>query len=124
LVSYLLNWLTPGTLMNGAMSGHILETFAVSEIIKSFKNQGVLKVPIFFYRDKDMKEIDIIIENSGVLYPLEVKKSASPKANMGRHLSIVDKAEGYETGKKIILCLVDKKMHLDQEIIAYPLSEL
>lgn len=124
LVCYLLNWLTPHTLMNGAMSGHILETFAASEIIKSFKNQGVLNVPLFFYRDKDMNEIDLIIESSGVLYPMEVKKSASPKAGMGRHLSIVDKAEGYVTGNKIILCLIDRKIHLGQEIIAYPISEL
>ena len=124
LVCYLLNWLTPGTLMNGAMSGQILETFAVSEIIKSFKNNGVLQVPLFFYRDKDMYEIDIIIERSGVLYPMEVKKSATPKASMGRHLSIVDKAEGYTTGKRVILCLVDRKIYLNQEIIAYPISQL
>ena len=124
LVCYLLKWLTPDTLMNGAMSGHILETFVVSEVIKSFKNQGVLNVPIYFYRDKDMNEIDIIIENSGILYPLEVKKSATPKVTMGRHLSIIDKADGYETGQKIILCLVEKKMYLDHQLIAYPISEL
>lgn len=124
LVCYLLKWLTPDTLMNGAMSGPILETFVVSEVIKSFKNFGVLDVPIYFYRDKDKYEIDIIIEDSGVLFPIEVKKSASPKVTMGRHLSIVDKAEGYATGKKIILCLVDKKIHLDQDLLAYPISEL
>jgi len=124
LVCYLLKWLTSDTLMNGAMSGYILETFVVSEMIKSFKNQGVINVPLYFYRDKDMNEIDIIIENSGVLYPIEVKKSASPKVAMGRHLSIVDRADGYTTGQKIIMCLVDKKMHLDQHLIAYPISEL
>jgi predicted AAA+ superfamily ATPase len=124
LVCYLLKWLTPDTLMNGAMSGAILETFVVSEIIKSFKNQGFLSVPMNFYRDKDMNEIDIIVEDSGVLFPMEIKKSATPKVAMARHLSLLDKAEGYKTGKKIIMCLVEKKIHLDQEIIAYPISEL
>lgn len=124
LVCFLLKWLTADTLMNGAMSGHILETFVVSEMIKSFKNQGVLNVPIYFYRDKDMNEIDIIIESSGVLYPIEVKKSATPKVVMGRHLSIIEKAEGYITGQKIILCLIDQKMNLTQDLVAYPVTEL
>lgn len=124
LVCYLLKWLSPDTLMNGAMSGQILETFVVSEVIKSFKNQGVLNVPLYFYRDKDMNEIDMIIESSGVLYPIEVKKSATPKATMGRHLSIIDRADGYTTGQKVIVCLVDKKMYLDHDLIAYPISEL
>ena len=70
LVCYLLSWLTPQALMKGAMSGQILDTFAVSEVVKSFKNQGMLKLPLYFYRDKDMNEIDIIIEASGVLYPI------------------------------------------------------
>lgn len=124
LVCYLLRWLTPETLMNGAMSGHILETFAITEIIKSFKNQGIINVPIFFYRDKDMKEIDLIIEDSGTLYPVEIKKSATPKVSMGKHLSLVEKAEGYITGQKLIICLVDKKIYLSGEIMAYPISEL
>lgn len=124
LVCYLLKWLTPDTLMNGAMSGPILETFAVSEIIKSFKNHGINNPPIYFYRDRDMKEIDVIIESSGTLYPIEIKKSASPRKSMARHLSILEKAVGYQVGNKIILCLVDKKMYLDEEIIAYPITKI
>jgi len=124
LVCYLLKWLTPETLMNGAMSGQILETFVVTEVIKSFKNKGVLSLPIFFYRDKDMQEIDLIIENAGVLYPMEIKKSASPTLAMGRHLAIMDKAEGYKIGQKLILCLIDKRTYLSKEIMAYPITEL
>lgn len=124
LVSYLLRWLTPETLMNGAMSGPILETYAVSEIIKSFNNAGVSRVPIYFYRDKDMKEIDLIIENAGTLYPVEIKKSASPRKEMARHLAILERAVGYKIGKKIILSLVDQKRYLADDIIAYPISEI
>lgn len=124
LVCFLLRWLTPETLMNGAMSGLILETYTVSEVIKSFKNAGISNVPIYFYRDKDMKEIDLIIEDSGVLYPIEIKKTASPKKEMAKHLSILDRAVGYETGMKVILSLVDKKTYLADDIIAYPISEI
>ena len=124
LVCYLLKWLTPSTLMNGAMSGPILETFVVSEIIKSFKNKGVVNYPLYFYRDKDMREIDIVIESSGMLYPVEVKKSALPRKEMAKHLSILDKAVGYSVGNKMILCLVDRKTYLDNNILSYPIAQI
>lgn len=124
LVCYLLKWLTPDTLMNGAMAGPILETFVVSELIKSFRNKGILSVPISFYRDRDMVEIDIIVEHEGVLYPVEIKKSASPKLSMGKNLSLIDKAEGYTTGQQMILCLVERKLFLSEKMIAYPISAM
>lgn len=124
LVCYLLKWPNASTLMNGAMSGQLLETFVISEIIKSFKNKGIINVPIYFYRDKDMKEIDVIIEDSGVLYPIEIKKNATPKKSMAKHLSILEKAVGYTIGPKLILCLIDKKMYLSDDIIAYPIGLL
>lgn len=124
LVSYLLKWLTPETLMNGAMAGQILETFVVSEIVKSFKNQGAVNIPLFFYRDKDMKEIDLIVESNGVLYPIEIKKSATARKEMAKHFSILDRALGYQINIKTILCQIDKKMYLDSEVLAYPIAEI
>ena len=122
LVCFLLKWLTPDTLRSGAMSGQIFETYAVSEVIKSFKNNGVLSPPVYFYRDRDMKEIDLIVENAGVLYPVEIKKTASPTLSMGKNLKILEKAEGYEVGQKTIVCLIDKKMFLSKDIVAYPVT--
>lgn len=124
LVCYLLRWLTPQTLMNGAMSGQILENFVVSEIIKSFVNKGIINVPIYFYRDKDMKEIDLIIEDSGVLYPVEIKKSASPHKSMAKTFPILERAMGYTVGKKTILSLVDRTYYLEEDLLAYPISEI
>lgn len=124
LVCYLLRWLTPLTLMNGAMSGQILENFAVSEIIRSFVNKGIINVPIYFYRDKDMKEIDLIIEDSGVLYPVEIKKSAAPNQSMAKTFPILERAMGYSVGKKTILSLVDRKYYLGEDLLAYPISEI
>ena len=73
LCSYLTNWETPKTLESGAMSGAMLETFVVSEIIKSYVHNA--KTPnIYYYRDKDKKEIDVIIEKNDKLYPVEIKK--------------------------------------------------
>jgi predicted AAA+ superfamily ATPase len=122
LVSYLLKWLTKDTLKNGAISGQILETFVVSEIIKSFKNNGYLDIPIYFYRDKDMKEIDLIIKDSGNLYPIEIKKTASPNLSMAKNFYLLHKAIGYKVDNEIILSLVDKKLYLNKNVLAYPIS--
>jgi predicted AAA+ superfamily ATPase len=58
-------WNTIEVLKNGAMAGAFFESFVVSEIIKSYYNKGILEPPIYFYRDKDMNEIDLIIEDAG-----------------------------------------------------------
>lgn len=122
LVSYLLKWHSKDTLQNGAMSGPILETYAVSQIIKSFKNRGHLDLPLSFYRDKDRKEIDIIIEDGGKLYPVEIKKTMNPNPSMAKHFRILDKALGFTVENEMILCLVEKPTSLKSNLIAYPIT--
>lgn len=124
LVSYLLKWLTKDTLKNGAISGQVLETFVVSEIIKSFKNNGYLDMPIYFYRDKDMKEIDLIIKNNDNLYPIEIKKTASPNLSMTKNFYLLHKAIGYKVDNEIILSLVDKKIYLNSNVVPYPIKNI
>ena len=80
LVAYLTKWSDSDTLMSGAMSGAILENFLVSESVKSHQNCG-REAFIYYYRDKDTKEIDILLEDSGKLYPMEIKKQPRPKAS-------------------------------------------
>ncbi len=80
LAAYLTSWNTPQVLCDGAMSGAFFESWCVSELLKSYLHSG-LQAPFFYYRDKDKREIDLVIENNGTLYPAEFKKSASPKRN-------------------------------------------
>ena len=76
LASFLAGWLSADVLERGAMSGAMLETWVVSEIIKSYLHYG--RTPrIYLYRDKDKREIDVLIEENGTLYPEEIKKTAS-----------------------------------------------
>ena len=77
LVCYLTKWNTPETLEAGAKSGEILETFVIAEILKSYLHNG-RKPNISFYRDKDKKEIDVILEENGKVYPIEIKKKTNP----------------------------------------------
>jgi hypothetical protein len=120
----LLNWLTKDTLEKGALSGAILETHVISEIVKSFKQNGVLDLPLYFYRDKDKKEIDLIIKENGKLYPVEIKKTMNPNAKMAKTFSVLEKALGYEVGNQLILCMVDKIYYLSEDLLAYPIKKI
>lgn len=124
LVCYLLKWTTKETLQNGAMSGPILETYAVSNIVKSFINRGVHEMPIYFYRDKDMKEIDLIVVDQDKLYPIEIKKTMNPVKTMVKNFSVLKRALGFEVDKETILCLVERNTFLSEHILAYPIKHI
>jgi predicted AAA+ superfamily ATPase len=80
LCTYLTKWLTPDSLMMGAMAGAILETYVIGEILRTYFHNG-REPAIYFYRDKNQNEVDILLEENGVLYPIEIKKTASPGLN-------------------------------------------
>lgn len=122
LVCYLLKWTTKETLQNGAMSGQILETYAVSEIVKSFKNKGIHEIPIYFYRDKDMKEIDLIVVDQDKLYPIEIKKAMNPVKSMAKNFSVLKRAIGFVVDKEMILCLIERNTYLSDNLLAYPIK--
>ena len=88
LCSYLTAWDTPVALERGAMSGAIFETFVVCEIIKSYVHNAK-KPNIYYYRDKDKREIDVVIESNGKLFPIEIKKTASPDKDTIKHFSVI-----------------------------------
>ena len=91
LAAYLTKWTNPEVLKSGAMAGAFFESFVISEIIKSYYNRGVIDPPLYFYRDKDRNEIDLLIEDGGILYPLEIKKHADPERKdirAFRHLDV------------------------------------
>lgn len=106
----------------------MFETFMVSEILKSYTNEGKdYKFNIFYYRGKDKSasgenEIDLIIEENGILYPVEIKMSGNPKANMGATNPVLDKIKEKKRGMGVILCLVDKKTYLRENLVALPIE--
>jgi len=89
LCAHLLKWGNPEVLERGAMSGAFFESYVFSEIYKSYLNAG--KEPsIYYYRDKDKKEIDLIIYENGAIYPIEIKKSASPGKDAIKHFGVLE----------------------------------
>ena len=128
LACYLTRWLTADALKCSAVAGNIFETFVVSEILKSYTNEGKdYKFNIFYYRGKDKNsssenEIDLILEENGVLYPIEIKMSGNPKASMGATNPVLDKITDKSRGLGVILCLIDKKTYLRENLVALPIE--
>lgn len=122
LVCFLVGWTSSQVAMNGAMSGGLFENFVVSEIIKSYYNAGHETEKIYFYRDKDKREIDLIIEKDNTLYPIEIKKSARPGIEMAKHFPVLSKLAGVSVGQGCIICQCDKSSYLSDDVVALPIE--
>lgn len=122
--AYLTRWNTPDVLKNGAMAGAFFESFVVSEIVKSYYNRGILELPLYFYRDKDMNEIDLLIEENGTLYPLEIKKHADPQKKDMDAFALLDKIPGIRRGSGGVICLYDKLITLSGNDRVIPIQYL
>jgi len=122
LCCYLTEWSSPQTLEAGALSGAILETFAVSEVIKSYWYNGK-QAPIYFYRDKDAKEIDLLIVQDQTIYPVEIKKTAAPYTHTIRHFDTLIKL-GLPIGHGGLLCCIDKMLPMNDRVTAIPIGML
>ena len=124
LAAYLTKWTTPDVLKNGAMAGAFFENFVLSEIIKSYYNQGITEPPLYFYRDKDMNEIDLLIEDSGTLYPIEIKKHADPHKKDISAFQKLDHIPNMKRGTGGIICLYDKIISLSETDKVIPINYL
>lgn len=113
LCAYLSMWLTPATLMNGAVSGHFYENYVVIETVKNLayaKNNANLS----YYRDSNAKEIDLFVEENDLIHPLEIKKSANPDRREIKKYTVLDKA-GIKRGNGGIICMCEKVIPIDNE---------
>ena len=121
LVCYLTGWNAPQTLENCAMSGELLETYVISEIVKSWWHNG--KQPnIYYYRDKDRREIDVILEENGVLYPIEIKKKSNPNAGDIKAFDAVETVLKQKRGHGAVLCMARTHLPITAEVDAVPIS--
>lgn len=120
LAAYLTEWSSPETLEAGAMSGAIFETWTMAELLKSWLGNG-LRPPFYYYRDKDQKEIDLLIIQDGTVYPLECKKTASPDKNDVRHFQVLEKLKK-PIGLGGVICLANQALPLTERAWSIPVS--
>lgn len=121
LAAYLTRWPNAETLQNGAMNGAFFETYVVSEIVKSFLNAG-REPDLYYYRDSDQKEIDLIVTRENKIWPIEIKKSASP-AHPDKNFSVLNKLN-LEVQPGIVLCLSDQLAPINRNAWLCPVSVL
>lgn len=119
LVCHLTKWSHAENLMNGAMNGAILENYVVAEIAKTFYNSA--REPyMYYYRDKDAKEIDVILEHDGVVNPIEIKKTANPGTELTKVFHLLDKAS-VKRGTGAILCMKPALGAINKENLYIPI---
>jgi predicted AAA+ superfamily ATPase len=124
LAAYLTRWVTPEVLRSGAMAGAFFETYAIMEVLKSYRNTGVLDEPLYFYRDKDKKEIDLLIAQGNTLHPLEIKAKPSPDLRDTASFSVLDKIPNMQRGPGGLICLATHLLPLSGTDTIIPLHFL
>ena len=120
LVCHLARWTSPEALRNGAQAGHIFETFAVSETLKSHMNAKANLRDIWFYRDSAKNEIDLVIQQGRVLHPVEIKMAAAPRSDAADAFRLLDDIPGYERGAGAIICQTEKPRAFARGVVAMP----
>lgn len=118
LVCYLTKWSSPETLESGAMNGAILENYVVAEIRKTYLSSG--REPyMYYYRNKDAKEIDIVLEHDGMLNPIEIKKSSNPGTELIKVFELLDKSSTPRS-KGAVICMKPELSAIDRENYIVP----
>ena len=122
LAAYLTKWKTSEVLESGTMAGNFFENYVIVEIIKSYYNTGELRPPVYFYRDKEKREIDLIIKENGKLYPMEIKKTANPSKDMIENFKVLETVSQVQEGA--VICMYDKIINLDEKNKVIPYNYL
>lgn len=121
LACYLARWTSADALAEGALNGHILETFSYLEIEKSWM-ASYTKPEIAFLRTERGKEIDLVISDAGIAHPVEVKRTASPNAGDLKNFSVLEKVSPGSRG--CVLCLADRALPITERFWGFPIWAL
>jgi predicted AAA+ superfamily ATPase len=120
LACYLSGWNTVQSAQHGAMSGALWETFVVNQILLSYTNNG--QVPaLYYYRDRDGKEIDLLLFQNQTLFPIEIKKTAMPSKGSIPPLRVLEKFP-FAVGPAAVICFVETPVALSEHCVAIPLT--
>lgn len=115
-------WGSPKSLEAGAAAGAMLETWILVELLKTWWHNGK-RAPFYYYRDKDKKEIDLLILQDDVLHPLEFKKTASPDRRSAGHFGVLNKL-GRPVGPGGVICLAQSSLPLAKDVVSIPVGAI
>ncbi len=120
LVCHLTRWTTADQLRNGAVAGHVFETFVVSEVLKSYMNAGTNLRDVWFYRDSKKREIDLVIQEGHILHPVEIKTAATVNADAVKNFKYLENMESYEVGFGHVICQTPEPYYVTRGVQAVP----
>jgi predicted AAA+ superfamily ATPase len=120
LACHLTGWRTAEAASAGAMAGPLLETFVVSELLKSYRHRG-REAPIWFFRDREKNEVDVVIAEDGLLFPVEVKLSATPDRSALSGVRAIGRT-GAKLGRGVVVCMTARPFSLSEDVDAVPVS--
>lgn len=122
LAAFLAGYNNVESLLKSSFSGAIFETYIITEIIKSYSNNGIdIRNKLYYYRDKNGKEIDLIINYNNVIYPVEIKKSSNPSKEAIKNFDVVNNFP-FDKGTGIVLCMIDEIKALDENNYLIPIE--
>ena len=102
------------------MWGHMFESFVFGEILKSYYNDGIVMPPLYYYRDKDRKEIDLLISDGDTLYPIEIKTTSDPTKSMTNAFRCIGAIPGKTAGTGAVICLAKERLPLADNVWILP----
>ena len=120
LCAWLSNWNSPEALESGAMSGAFLENWVISEIIREWKYAGET-VEFYYYRDKDQKEIDLLLFRNGMYHPIEIKKTAKPDKKHTASFNLPSQSDT-KRGEGAMICMIEDSFPLSELDMAIPVG--
>ena len=121
LAAYLTRWLTFDTLSAGAMNGHFFESFIFAEILKSYTNAGK-EADFYFIRDGNQREIDLLIHENNILYPLEIKAHTEPTPGDIKHFGMIEDVDKLNVGEGGVICLANELLPIRGKHKIIPVS--
>ena len=86
------------------------------------RKNGNINENDYFYRDKEKREIDLIIDQNGKLYPIEIKKKSNPDKNDIRHFHIIEDTIKKEIGEGCVICLAEDYLPIAQNVYSIPVG--
>ena len=122
LAAFLTKWSTPDVLAAGAMAGAFFETHVVGEIVKSYLFRGI-EPPLFYYRDKLGREVDLLIEENQVLHPVEIKRAARVTPEDARTIEYL-RTRLPQMGTGAVVCLAREPPPLTRDVAVIPVSAI
>lgn len=123
LAVHITGWSSPEITMNSPMNGAYFENYVISEIYKSYFNDGMVPA-LYYYRDKEGQEIDLILEKDGVLHPIEIKKAALATKSMIQNFDVLKAVYPYTIGKGAVICNAQNLSALNENVLIVPVAKI